>query len=388
MRDFGHSAALFRDRRLPVLGVCLGHQGLGEAAGGRVVAAPRPRHGHPETITRTGDGLFAGIPRTFTAVRYHSLCLAEPLPAALRVTARAADGVVMAARHRELPWWGVQFHPESVASEYGQTLVDNFLTLASAARGRPNRAPARATRRGVAVAPRPVGLQVRTAVLDREIDTAAAFAALYRAGDPSFWLDSARVEPGLSRFSFLGDTGGPLGELLRYDVGDGKVTVYRDGKESGFLPGTIFEVLGERLRERAVDAPAALPFDFVGGYVGYLGYELKADCGAGVNRHRAPEPDAQWLFCDRFLAVDHFAQRTYAVGLCRLDDVSRTDAWPAATMRTLGTLPTATVAPEHPPRRPPRPPPLRCPPATGGAISPTSPRAGACSRPARVTRSA
>ncbi|WP_331768246.1 aminodeoxychorismate synthase component I [Embleya sp. NBC_00896] len=343
--DFGHSAAVFRDRRIPVLGVCLGHQGLGEAAGARVVAAPRPRHGHLETITHTGDDLFAGIPAGFTAVRYHSLCLAEPLPAELRVLARAEDGVVMAVRHRELPWWGVQFHPESVASEHGARLVDNFRALALAARARPQ-SPALPHRLRAAVpaghrpAAAPVPLRIRTAVIDREIDTEAAFTHLYQGRDPAFWLDSARVEPGLSRFSFLGDASGPLGELLRYDVGDGKVTIRRGRSADEFRPGTIFDVLTERLRERAVDAPDTLPFDFLGGYVGYLGYELKGDCGAG-NRHHAPEPDAQWLFCDRFLAVDHLEGRTYAVALCHPHDVHETDAWLSATTRVLDTLPSA-----------------------------------------------
>ncbi|NGO73810.1 aminodeoxychorismate/anthranilate synthase component II, partial [Streptomyces sp. SB3404] len=129
-RDFARSADVFRHGRIPVLGVCLGHQGLGAASGGRVVRAPEPRHGHLTTVTHDGDPLFDGLPRSFTAVRYHSLCLAEPVPGELRVTARAEDGVVMAVTHRSRPWWGVQFHPESVDSEHGARLVRNFRTLA------------------------------------------------------------------------------------------------------------------------------------------------------------------------------------------------------------------------------------------------------------------
>lgn len=233
-------------------------------------------------------------------------------------------------------------------------------------------------------------------MIDREIDTEAAFTHLYQGRDPAFWLDSARVEPGLSRFSFLGDASGPLGELLRYDVGDGKVTIRRGRSADEFRPGTIFDVLTERLRERAVDAPDTLPFDFLGGYVGYLGYELKGDCGAG-NRHHAPEPDAQWLFCDRFLAVDHLEGRTYAVALCHPHDVHETDAWLSATTRVLDTLPSAgdaAGARARPPvpivarasTRAGRPPPSAA--VASGDTSRTSPSANACWRRAKATRSA
>ena len=114
--DRGVALDHLADADVPLLGVCLGHQALGWLAGGSVVPAPQPRHGHLETIRHSGSELFRGIPQDFTAVRYHSLCLADPLPEDLEATAWAADGVVMAVRHRRLPWWGVQFHPESVAS--------------------------------------------------------------------------------------------------------------------------------------------------------------------------------------------------------------------------------------------------------------------------------
>lgn len=133
-RDLGRVADILRDTHLPVLGVCLGHQALAHAAGGHVVSAPSPRHGHLTRVTHCGDALFAGIPRSFQAVRYHSLCVNEPLPAGLRATAWAEDGVLMALRHTRLPRWGVQFHPESIASEHGHRLMANFLALAAANR--------------------------------------------------------------------------------------------------------------------------------------------------------------------------------------------------------------------------------------------------------------
>ncbi|WP_372411593.1 aminodeoxychorismate synthase component I [Streptomyces luteireticuli] len=354
-RDFGRSRDVLLDGRLPVLGVCLGHQGLGAEAGADVVQAPRPRHGHLTTVTHDGDALFAGIPREFTAVRYHSLCLAEPVPDALRVTARAEDGVVMAVAHRDRPWWGVQFHPESVASEHGARLMDNFRSLARAAYRPPRREAQRTLPRHAFPqhAPGAPLLEVKYVVLPGETDTRAAFTALYRDSDPVFWLDSAHVEEGLSRFSFLGDASGPLGELLTYRVGEGRVAVRHGNGVTTACPGSIFDVLEERLRVRSVPPPHDLPFDFAGGYVGYFGYELRADCGS-PHGHRAAAPDAQWLFCDRFLAVDHQERRTYLVALCRPEEPGEPQAaedWLEATARAVRELPR-TRRPSAPARPP------------------------------------
>ena len=116
--------------KLPVLGVCLGHQAIGQAFGGRVVRAPKMMHGKLSAIHHDGTGLFAGLSSPFTATRYHSLML-DPatLPDCLEVTARTEDGVIMGVAHRELPLFGVQFHPESIASEHGHDVLANFLRL-------------------------------------------------------------------------------------------------------------------------------------------------------------------------------------------------------------------------------------------------------------------
>ena len=118
----------------PLLGVCLGHQTLAAALGGRVVRAAEPRHGRASLVFHEGDELFTGLPSPFRAGRYHSLVVEEAsLPVELAVTARSEDGVVMALRHRSRPWFGVQFHPESILTEGGYRLVANFLMAAGLA---------------------------------------------------------------------------------------------------------------------------------------------------------------------------------------------------------------------------------------------------------------
>ena len=116
---------------VPVLGVCLGHQAIGQAFGGRVVRAPAPMHGKLSRIIHENSDIFAGLPSLFDVVRYHSLVVEpETLPDALVPTAWTEDGVLMGLRHRELPIYGVQFHPESILSQGGHALVGNFLRLA------------------------------------------------------------------------------------------------------------------------------------------------------------------------------------------------------------------------------------------------------------------
>jgi anthranilate synthase/aminodeoxychorismate synthase-like glutamine amidotransferase len=114
---------------VPVLGVCLGHQGIGLAFGGQVVRAGELMHGKTSTVHHDGKGVFRGVTQPFQAGRYHSLVVAAPLPPALEMSAQTDDGTVMGVRHREFPIHGVQFHPESVLTAEGRTLLRNFLEM-------------------------------------------------------------------------------------------------------------------------------------------------------------------------------------------------------------------------------------------------------------------
>lgn len=342
-RDLGRVPELLEHTGLPVLGVCLGHQAIAHLAGAEVSSAPEPRHGHLTRVRHDGTGLFAGVPQDFTAVRYHSLAVPEPLPETLVATAWAEDGVVMGLRHRDLPRWGVQFHPESIASDHGADLVSNFLNLSREHHGTVVQGP---VVQGPSVLETPVSPvpavsppavepgpvpEIRSGTLPYAVDTERAFAHLYSGADHAFWLDSSRPE-GPARFSFLGDASGPTAEVLTYDVGDEGVRV-RTATGTRMEPGSVFEALERRTGHAPRET--GLPFGFTGGYVGYLGYELKADCGA-ARAHTATTPDAVWMRCDRFVAVDHHENRTYVV--CA-DEAPGAQEWVKATRAALEDMP-------------------------------------------------
>ena len=280
-RDFGISARVLAGATVPVLGVCLGHQGIAHGEGARVVPSPEPRHGYLSAVRHDGRDLFQGLPQNFTAVRYHSLSVREPLPDSLQATAWAEDGVLMGLRHRERPLWGVQFHPESVLTEYGHRILVNFRNL-TAERARKLRTkntavppaeaamPSRASSVTTVTVPRPrrsggPAHRLHTRRIAEAIDAEAAFTRLYSASPRAFWLDSSRVEQGLSRFSFFGDDSGPLAEFVRYDVEAGTCEIERAGRPARKVRASVFDYLKRQLAGRRVDA-TGLPFDFTGGW--------------------------------------------------------------------------------------------------------------------------
>ncbi|MBV8933672.1 MAG: aminodeoxychorismate/anthranilate synthase component II, partial [Kutzneria sp.] len=126
--DLGYCMEIIQRCELPLLGVCLGHQAIAHCHGAKVSYAAEPRHGRVSLIEHDGTGVFDGLPSPFEAVRYHSLAVTD-LPDDLRATAWTPDGVLMGLRHRDRPLWGVQFHPESIRTEYGRELLGNFARL-------------------------------------------------------------------------------------------------------------------------------------------------------------------------------------------------------------------------------------------------------------------
>ncbi len=324
--DFGVCSDILRSSEIPVLGICLGHQGLGYVLDGVVASAPMVMHGRLSQVQHLDSGLFAGIPQNFSVVRYHSLAVTGPLGSEGRVTAWTDDGVVMGIEHRSRPLWGVQFHPESVASEHGRAVVENFYKLARRRRA-PRYAGARAAGRPPVPSPRPgtrrhrsrsVRLLTRTIV--GEPATEPLFERLFGSAEHAFWLDSADAPTRLAQRSYLGTSAGADHCVLEYDAAEGMVHTRR-GQESKIERGSIFDVLQRELFERGIDPPAEPAGGLVGGFVGYLGYECKGDCGSPVV-HRSDVPDATLMLANRVIAVDHGAQRTELLALRREDDES------------------------------------------------------------------
>ena len=375
--DMGLSDLALRQRQVPVLGVCLGHQGMAHLAGDAVVELGAPMHGRVSKVVHDGTGLFEDIPSPFSVVRYHSLEVRPAGSSPLVVTARAADdGVVMALADPVARRWGVQFHPESVLSEHGERLATNFLRMAGVRL--PGRLPqggvghagsaadglaagdtaggASSTTESVAVGDvhrhtdsGTVGaraVRLASVVLGGAVDTWELHQRLYADSPTSFWLDAstgaqnrpsgAPPLPPSVRCSVLGDASGPLSYVLTHRVGEG--TQLSTGER---LDGLLLPNLA-RLRDRLVMRGAVeVPTGFRPGFVGYLGYELKAELDGSL-AHRSPFPDARLVLADRALVVDH--EQGMVHGLYLWDDETRSEqeAWVERLRRGLEEVRAAT----------------------------------------------
>ena len=267
--DFGASRRVISaaaDAGIPLLGVCLGHQGLAMLAGADVTRAPEPRHGFVSTITHSGEGIFAGIPQGFDVVRYHSLHVDEAVEG-FTVHARSEDGVIQALKVDGLDHWGVQFHPESVLTQHGTELIRNFIG----------------------------GWRLIHREVPGALDCPRVFNAITREGNDAFFLDSADTR---GQFSILGDTAGELSRTFRYSLGDDP---------------DILASLEAELSAPIYDAPD-LPF--TGGLIGYLGYECAQLTLPLTLRHRSPYPDAYFVRPQSFIVYDHKAEVAH---LCALN---------------------------------------------------------------------
>jgi para-aminobenzoate synthetase len=326
--DMGVSNDVLANATCPVLGVCLGHQAMAYVHGGTIVHAPKPMHGRMNAVEHEGSGLFAHIPSPFEVVRYHSLMVQEPLPAGLRVTARTPDGLVMAIEHETRPMWGVQFHPESINTEFGRQIIHNFIEMARGRLQRKRRHVYPIEIRTPAPAAKPASetWQIQSRRIKADIDPQSAFISRYAHSDAAFWLDSSAVRPGYSRFSFMGDGHDDTARSLVHHVGNDPQG------ESERMFAAIRDGLAVSL-----EGGATLPFDFVGGWIGYFGYELKALTEVG-GRHRSEQPDLFLRFICRFLAYDHLEGCWYAVATGPAAREADDEAWLREAEESLQTM--------------------------------------------------
>jgi para-aminobenzoate synthetase len=347
LKDFGICHQAIQNTKVPLLGVCLGHQGLGNGYGGKVIHAPEVHHGRLSDVYHHGTDVLTGIPSPFSVVRYHSLLVADDLPDCLEKVAWTADNLIMGIRHRSLPRWGVQFHPESICTEHGHTLFENFKEITHKFNqdnnknmtkkywmGNNQNAPLLLT--NCCEQKQQQKFEICTRKLSFFPNTEQMFVHLFGESTNAFWLDSSRVEPGLSRFSFMGDSSGENSLLIRYQTQSQELTITKYDQISLKKEG-IFEYLKGELEQRHCKSDD-LPFDFNCGFVGYFGYELKAECGVKL-KHHSTLPDAMFLFADRMIAIDHQEQTVYLLFLTVSGETASAETWFTWMEQQLKNLP-------------------------------------------------
>ncbi len=288
--DFGICLRVIQELDKPILGVCLGQQGIYYAFGGEIVKGKEPLHGRLSKIFHQQRGLFQGLAQGFNVVHYHSLVCAGKVPNALQVDATTEDGVIMAISHKEKPLWGVQFHPESILTQYGKELLENFFHLSREYQQKNKKQ------------------KLSYEMIEGDFQGQDIFFFLSQKYPNVQWLDSSKVEEGLSRFSIFGISSSKRGYTLKYYVNRKQVEkIDQNGKKEVFQQ-SIFEYLKEHKKNWEYET--ALPFSFQLGYIGYFGYELKQDCVTS-NRHIFAYPDAYWVYVDRAVVLDHKEKKLY-----------------------------------------------------------------------------
>ncbi|CAN1149050.1 Aminodeoxychorismate synthase, chloroplastic, partial [Linum perenne] len=409
--DIGVCLRLLHEcRDIPILGVCLGHQAMGYVHGARVVHASEPIHGRLSEIEHDGCRLFNNVPSGpksgFKVVRYHSLVIdAETLPKELVPIAWTTSTrthsfiethssnalpheleqqiaiqdvsfqssnhsgktpkrkVIMGIRHSTRPQYGLQFHPESIATCHGRQIFENFREITEDYWQKSSLFQVSKSRQLVCNASdQPFGdaylrreLRVNADVGEaslpefsvsgnsrkhlkltwRKFDQFVSriggainiFSVLYGEleGENTFWLDSSSVEK--ARFSFMGGKGGALWKQMAFKLSDKSDGVFKGGHlsvedsqgftDSIFLENGFLDFLNQELQSYDYDEKdfEGLPFEFYGGYIGYLGYGLKVECSRISNQHQSVTPDACFFFSDNFVVIDHDTDDIYLLSL-------------------------------------------------------------------------
>lgn len=342
LKDFGICQQVIEKIEVPLLGVCLGHQGIGYVFGGQVTYAPEAMHGRLSRVYHNESEIFAEIPQNFCVVRYHSLVVSPALPESLETTAWTEDGIVMGLRHRSRPIWGVQFHPESISTEYGYILLENFKNITKQCSPQKNRKQSLIEQKFSIV---PSGhlhqfdnfdYRVYSRQLNVAREPEQVFVHLFGDESLAFWLDSSLADPSLSRFSFMGDASGPNSRLVQYNVQTREVFVTQGNKSSVYKEG-ILDYLKREL-ELLNYRCDGLPFDFNCGFAGYFGYEIKAECGSTL-KNPSSLPDSSFILADRLIVFDHQELTTYVLCLTKKEQKGEAEAWFDTVEQQLSTLP-------------------------------------------------
>lgn len=323
--DFHASYGALKQDIIPVLGICLGFQGLAYVYGGDVVHAPTPYHGRTSAIQHDGDDLFADIPSRLDVVRYHSLVVPpKDLSAELVVTAKTDDGLVMAIRHKVLPKWGVQFHPESIQTEYGLQLIHNFynltrkhhnLPLADSGFELPLKSASEDRASNVIKEALPSSKRrIFSRKIHEKIDAESVFLTLFSEKAHSFWLDSQNSGEAQARYSFMGCST------------DDKALVYSLSEDNTYFDKghNFLASLNTEIESFRVEGGEQLPFEFKGGMVGFFSYEMRV-LFAEDGFLETSFPDAIWMKVDSFIAYDHVDGCAWVVYVGKEEDKTKID---------------------------------------------------------------
>lgn len=305
--DVGLSMKVFKAfPDTPILGVCLGHQCLGQHFGGKVKRAPKEMHGKYAEIKINESPLFYNIPDKIKVVRYHSLIVEKStLPEELECVAvtNDEDALIMALQHKTRPYYGVQFHPESIGTEYGEQIIKNFSVITERWH-RTKRIPQKAKSQN---------RKLKVKQIDWK-DPQHIFETCFKKYPYAFWLDSS-LEGYNGRFSFMG-TGSFVVEAM-----DGNVSV-KNNHPAEALPSIastgLFDIIQECLSSVNIDAQT-FDLPFKGGFVGYFGYESTMHLGSSLTRYKMEYPESLMMWADNFVAFDQQYRKAYLCSIQKSD---------------------------------------------------------------------
>ncbi|MDA1764287.1 aminodeoxychorismate synthase component I [Bacillus cereus] len=292
--DFGICKDVLLEVDLPILSICLGHQGLAAVYGGFVKQADEIMHGRLSEIYHNESELFEGINQGSKVVRYHSLIVEDNLPSCLEKICWTNDNTIMGIKHKTKPIWGVQFHPESILTEQGTKIIENFIQIVYKHKASND--------------------EFKLIWEETDYcDSSQLFEMEFKDTYYPFWLDSSRVIENTSRYSYIGNATGTHAKVVKYILESNEINEFSQ-KSSRIIKQDIYEYLNQELKKYQMNTE--YPFEFTGGFVGYLGYELKK-IGEVENLKKSSEPDAYFIFADRYIVFDHLLQKTYICSLIK-----------------------------------------------------------------------
>ena len=378
-QDFGICKNILLQKHIPILGVCLGHQGLVFVNGGKIVNGNPPVHGRLSDVNHHAEGIFEGVPSPFKAVRYHSLKVDKhSLPECLEQIAwsrNSVDGsdIIMGLKHKDAPIWTVQFHPESICTEYGPAIIENFVRLAMDYQSQSPISVGKLpdnlldiTRIPEPLSTKKVSQDYRVLVkplLDVFVDPEVVYKHLFSDKHVSFWLDSAKIEAGRSRYSYMGDACGSNSFHIQYST-KSKIITKRSSHEEIVQQikleqnGTLFRWVSDFMQSINVSSSNVefctggnADFPFKGGLVGYFGYEMKAESlrihESGIRNMQTSSfqttsaeetPDAAFIFANRVVIYDHFLKQMYLSVLYQETDKEEQMEWSESVFKTIRAL--------------------------------------------------